>query len=500
MVSYAVISRRKLLTQSAAALAGGLAFFNRLLGNASAAEAAPAPLPDPATRNPQLTTRNSRPYTPVTTPNGSTLPCVLRDGVKEFHLVAEPVKREFAPGMTVNCWGYNGQTPGPTIEAVEGDRVRILVTNRLPEPTSVHWHGLIVPNGMDGVGGVTQKAIPPGETYAYEFTLKQHGTQMYHPHTDEMIQMALGMQGFFVIHPKDGEEEPVDRDFCIFLQEWAVAPGTTTPNPNVMTDFNLFTFNSRIYPGTDPLVVKTGDRVRVRLANLSMDSHPIHFHGHVWWTTYTDGGMIPKSARWPSATSNVPVGATRTMEFVADNPGDWPFHCHKNHHAMNAMTHDIPNVLGADPQAFNARMSRLVPGYMPMGENGMHAMTGMNMGLPRNTLPMMAGEGQFGPVGMGGMFTLLKVRDELPRGYGVDPGPYQNPPGTVAGPVAADGRILPAPASGDQGPTPGKMSMPMGKAGTPAVPQVYTCAMHPEVAQDHPGKCPKCGMTLVLQK
>ncbi len=135
---------------------------------------------------------------------------------------------------------------------------------------------------MDGVGGVTQRAIPPGETYAYEFPLVQHGTHMYHPHTDEMIQMAMGMEGFFVIHPKDGEPDPVDRDFCIFLQEWAVEPGTSTPNPNVMTDFNLFTFNSRIYPGTDPLVVKKGDRVRVRLANLSMDSHPIHFHGHVW--------------------------------------------------------------------------------------------------------------------------------------------------------------------------------------------------------------------------
>ena len=341
------------------------------------------------------------PYTPVTTPNGSTLPFVLKDGVKEFHLVAEPVKREFAPGMTVNCWGYNGQTPGPTIEAVEGDRVRILVTNKLPEPTSVHWHGLIVPAGMDGVGGVTQRAIPPGETYAYEFPLMQHGTHMYHPHTDEMIQMAMGMQGFFVIHPKDGEPDPVDRDFCIFLQEWAVEPGTSTPNPNVMTDFNLFTFNSRIYPGTDPLVVKRGDHVRVRLANLSMDSHPIHFHGHVWEVTGTDGGPIPKSARYPEATTNVPPGTTRTMEFVADNPGDWPFHCHKNHHAMNAMTHDVPNVLGAKPAAFQRKMNALLPGTMSMGETGMHDMTDMHMGLPKNTLPMMAGQGQFGPVGDG---------------------------------------------------------------------------------------------------
>ena len=126
----------------------------------------------------------------------------MKDGVKEFHLIAEPVKREFAPGMMVNCWGYNGMTPGPTIEAVEGDRVRLLVTNRLPEHTTIHWHGIILPNGMDGVGGLTQPHIKPGETFAYEFTLRQHGTYMYHPHADETVQMAMGMMGFLVIHPK----------------------------------------------------------------------------------------------------------------------------------------------------------------------------------------------------------------------------------------------------------------------------------------------------------
>ena len=126
----------------------------------------------------------------------------MKNGVKEFRLLAEPVKREFAPGMTVNAWGYNGSTPGPTIEAVEGDRVRIYVTNNLPERTSVHWHGILLPNGMDGVAGLNQPHIEPGETYVYEFTLNQHGTFMYHPHSDEMVQMALGMMGFFVIHPK----------------------------------------------------------------------------------------------------------------------------------------------------------------------------------------------------------------------------------------------------------------------------------------------------------
>src|ERR1700682_3779890 len=173
-------------------------------------------------------------YTPVVTPNGSTLPYVMDHGIKVFHLIAEKVKKEIGPGMVVNAWGYNGQSPGPTIEAVEGDRVRILVTNKLPEATSVHWHGVILPNGMDGVAGLNQPHIQPGETYAYEFTLKQHGTQLYHPHSDEMVQMALGMMGFFIVHPRAAEQPRVDRDFAIVLHEWSIAPGTSRPNPAVM--------------------------------------------------------------------------------------------------------------------------------------------------------------------------------------------------------------------------------------------------------------------------
>jgi FtsP/CotA-like multicopper oxidase with cupredoxin domain len=371
-------------------------------------------------------------YTPVETPNGSTLPYEMDGDVKVFRLVAEPVKREFAPGMVVNCWGYNGQTPGPTIEAVEGDRVRIYLTNRLPEPTTVHWHGMIVPNGMDGVGGVTQPHIQPGETFKYEFTLKQHGTQMYHPHSDEMTQMALGMQGFFVIHPKKPARR-IDRDFCIFLQEWFVEPGASTPNPMVMTDFNIFTFNSRVWPGTAPMVVRTGQRVRIRLANLSMDNHPIHFHGHKGWQTGTDGGPIEESAWWPLTTIDVPPGTTRDLEIVADNPGDWPFHCHKNHHAMNAMGHDVPNMIGVDQRGVTRKVSELVPGYMAMGTQGMSEMGEMHMRLPKNTLPMMTGQGQFGPIDMGGMFTILKIRDGI-ASYD-DPGWYKHPAGTVAGVV-----------------------------------------------------------------
>ena len=150
------------------------------------------------------------PYTPVITPNGVTLPYKMVDGVKEFRLVVEEVEWEMSPGMIVKAWGYNGRTPGPTIEAVEGDRVRIFVTNKLKEATAVHWHGVLLPSGMDGVKGLTQKGIAPGDTFKYEFTLRQHGTQMYHSHGDEMTQIGLGAMGFFIIHPKKSQ--------CTFFQ------------------------------------------------------------------------------------------------------------------------------------------------------------------------------------------------------------------------------------------------------------------------------------------
>jgi FtsP/CotA-like multicopper oxidase with cupredoxin domain len=368
--------------------------------------------------------------TPVTIPNGSKLPYTMDGKVKVFHLVAQKVKREFAPGMTVDCWGYNGDCHGPAIEVVEGDRVRILVTNELPEPTSVHWHGVRLPNGMDGVAGLVQPHIKPGETYAYEYTLRQHGTQMYHPHSDEMVQMAMGMMGFFIIHPRRPRPRKIHRDFCIFLQEWFIDPGTSTPNPMVMLDFNLFTFNARAFPGTDPLIVKTGDRVRIRIGNLSMDSHPIHLHGPSFKVVATDGGQIPPAGQWPETTVNVPVGSTRDVEVVATDPGDWAFHCHKTHHTMNPMGHDIPNMMGVSQKGIEQKIRKHLPGYMAMMETGMGHMH--EMGRPKNTLPMMTGQGPFGPIEMGGMFSVMKVRDELPKGYDADPDPYDHPPGTKA--------------------------------------------------------------------
>ena len=311
--------------------------------------------------------RKSPPWS-VETPAVSKAPWTLNAGVKEFHLVAEPVEREFAPGFRLKCWGYNGQTPGPTIEAVQGDRVRILVTNKLPEHTTIHWHGLILPNGMDGVGGLNQPHIKPGETYAYEFTLKQHGTFMYHPHADEMVQMAMGMMGLFIVHPEVQHESRPDRDFALMLHEWSVHPGTYRADPSVMLDFNHFSFNGKVFPATSPLVVRTGQNVRIRLGNLSMNQHPIHLHGHTFKVVATDGGTIPTAGRWPQTTVPVPVGSTRDIEFVATEPGDWVLHCHKSHHTMNAMGHGLPNALGADLGASETKLRKLLPDYMAMGE------------------------------------------------------------------------------------------------------------------------------------
>lgn len=370
----------------------------------------------------------------VITPNGTTLEWKMEEGVKVFHLVAEPVTREFAPGFVVNCWGYNGQTPGPTIEATEGDRVRILVTNKLPESTTVHWHGILLPNGMDGVTGLNQKPIKPGETFAYEFTLRQSGTHMYHPHYDEMTQIGMGMMGLFIIHPKEPtEEEKVDRDFAIMLHEWAIPIGAATPDPTVMLDFNYFTFNSTVWPKTECLVVKKGERVRIRLANLSMDSHPIHLHGYEFTITSHGAKRLKPTAQYEAVTVNVPVGETRDIEFVADAPGDWAFHCHKTHHVMNAMEHGLANMIGVDLSGIEERIEKIIPGFMAMGTTGMGHMFEMQhhhgSKKPYN-FPPLGSQGQFGTIQMGGMFTVLKVREGI-TSY-VDPGWYQNPPGTVA--------------------------------------------------------------------
>ena len=419
-----MITRRSFFTHASLAVAAG-----------SVAKSALAALPEIVTRDSALMQIPPAPATgphfrPVVTLNGWSLPWRMRGGIKEFHLVAEPVIREIAPGMQANLWGYNGQSPGPTIEVVEGDRVRMFVTNRLPEHTSVHWHGQRLPNGMDGIAGLNQPAIDPGKTFVYEFIARRSGTFMYHPHADETTQMAMGMMGFWVTHPKDPNFMPVDRDYVFLLNAYDITPGSSTPKVSTMTDFNLWTFNSRAYPGTAPMVARLGERVRIRAGNLTMTNHPIHLHGHEFEVVGTDGGWTSPAARWPEVTTDIAVGQMRAIEFNATAEGDWAFHCHKTHHTMNAMSHSLPTMLGVEQEDLAKQIGALVPQYMNMPA-AMGDMR-MQMPLPANTLPMMAGSGPYGKIEMGGMFTLMKIRAGLARDDYKDPGWYQAPPGTRA--------------------------------------------------------------------
>jgi len=195
--------------------------------------------------------------------------------------------------------------------------------------------------------------------------------------------------------------------------------------------------------------------VRIRVGNLTMTNHPIHLHGHRFEVAGTDGGWVPKSARWPEVTTDVAVGQMRAIEFVADAPGDWAFHCHKSHHTMNAMGHDVPTLIGVDHRGVAEKINKLVPGYMVMGDKG-GSMGDMKMPLPANTLPMMSGDGPFGNLEMGGMFTVLKVREGQKRGDYSDPGWYRHPPGTVAREWTGDGAetLPPSPRAPDARPAP----------------------------------------------
>ncbi|MEY3532868.1 MAG: Copper resistance protein precursor, partial [Pseudomonadota bacterium] len=251
-------------------------------------------------------------------------------------------------------------------------------------------------------------------------------------YTQELVRFWDVMMGLFIVHPKDPAFMRVDRDFCFLLAAYDIDPGTYMPRVMQMTDFNLWTWNSRVFPGIDPLVVNKGDRVRVRVGNLTMTNHPIHMHGYDFEVTGTDGGWVRPEARWPEVSIDIPVGAMRAYEFDAKYPGDWAIHCHKSHHTMNAMGHDVPTFIGADKSRLTKLIQKHQPEYMPMGTAGMADMGEMSMEIPANTVPMMTGWGPHGPIEMGGMFSVVKVREGIAPDDYADPGWYENPPGTEA--------------------------------------------------------------------
>jgi manganese oxidase len=331
------------------------------------------------------------------------------------------------------AWGYNGSVPGPMIEIVEGDRVRIIFENKLPEATTVHWHGLEIPIEMDGTPYISQPMVEPGGVFIYEFTVNQHGTFFYHSHG--AMQEMLGMIGMFVVHPKTPHTPRVDKDFAMILQGWALLPNNDVPNTFSM-EFNWLTMNGKSAPATTPMIVKKGERVRLRIVNLGMDHHPIHLHGHQFYVTGTEGGRVPESCWYPGNTVIVGVAQARDVEFVAQYEGDWMLHCHLPHHMMNQMV----------------------------------SMVG----------PMMMSHGSGSDTGLSMENGMLTKGHALSEDFG---------PGFGRGMAMTTNEQSASHAVGQKAATP-----------LPVQGDFYACPMHPEVKSNKEGKCPKCNMALVKKQ
>jgi hypothetical protein len=357
------MSNRRTFLQSAFALGAGLSAVPNLFAQKHA-------------HMPGMKGMSMGTNVPILTPDVADLPFEMDNGVKVFHLVAEPVKQEILPGRVLDLWGYNGSAPGPTIQANEGDRVRVVFDNHLPEPTSIHWHGFEIPEAMDGVPGIGQKPVPPGGRFVYEFTLHQHGTYFYHSHM--AMQEMLGMLGAFIMHPKEAYSPAVASDYVILLQEYAVLPNNNVPNTMNM-EFNWLTFNGKVGPAATPLVVRQGDRVRIRMINLGMDHHPIHLHGFTFWITGNEGWRLPEAQWMRRNTALVGVAQAQDIEFIANTPGSWMLHCHLPHHMMNQMSSNV------------GKMTRLGKG-MSAGEDmesGMGMLTGSGNATSENRGPSL---------------------------------------------------------------------------------------------------------------
>jgi FtsP/CotA-like multicopper oxidase with cupredoxin domain len=260
----------------------------------------------------------------------------LVDDVKVFELTAKAVKWTLTDGVEATAYTYNGTVPGPMIRVTEGDKVRIIVTNQLPEPTTIHWHGVEVPNAMDGVPGLTQDPIQPGETFTYEFVAKPAGTYMYHSHYDGDIQVGAGLYAPFIIDPKEPEANPPTVDKTLMLSEWLVRDGITyAAMPMGGMEPNYFTINAKAFPSTETINVKKGDVVRLRLIGIGQFIHPMHLHGMAFKIVATDGHPVPEATQLTKDTISVAPGERYDIEFVATEPGQWMLHCHILHHTTN---------------------------------------------------------------------------------------------------------------------------------------------------------------------
>jgi FtsP/CotA-like multicopper oxidase with cupredoxin domain len=275
---------------------------------------------------------------PVDARGDEILPARVEAGVKVFELEAAAIGWSILPWVRVTAYAFNGQVPGPRIRVTEGDRLRLIVRNALPEPTSVHWHGLIVPNAMDGPATITQAPIPPGGSYTYEFEARQVGTFFYHSHLEPDRQEGLGMYGALIVDSRTPPSPlPYDKELVVELQEWLVKNGYTFPAmPMDGMMPNFFTINGKAYPATETVRLKVGERLLVRFIGSSSGFiHPMHIHGGPFTIVATDGYPVPDSARVTKDTVNVGPGERYDVIWNAREPGKWLLHCHINHHTTN---------------------------------------------------------------------------------------------------------------------------------------------------------------------
>jgi FtsP/CotA-like multicopper oxidase with cupredoxin domain len=267
---------------------------------------------------------------------------------REFVLTASEFDWELQPGTKVRAWGYNGQMPGPELRVREGDHVKVTLRNELPVPTTIHWHGLNVKPEMDGPAGLNQDPVEPGGTFVYEFTAGPAGSRMYHSHTDVTTQIALGLYGSLIIEPRHHKTQ-YDREYTYMLSEWDmemtpdVATGKAPRGPRDSQlrggelGADLFLMNGHIHEAINPIKVKEGDKILIRLMNMGAMPHPIHIHGHSFKIVATDGNPVPPDAQLTKDTVLVAPGERYDLELIANNPGVWMVHCHIENHAANGM-------------------------------------------------------------------------------------------------------------------------------------------------------------------
>ena len=273
----------------------------------------------------------------------STLEPRIEGGVKVFDLDVSVIGWNILPDQQVEAYAFNRQVPGPRIRVTEGDRVRINVTNHLPEATSVHWYSMILPNEMDGAADVTQKPIEPGESYSYEFTAREAGTYFYHSHKEPDRQQGLGMYGALIVDPRDPARDAAydyDQEVVVQLHEWLERDGYTYPAMTMEGALpNYFTINGKSYPETETVDMEVGERLRIRFIGSNNNFvHPMHVHGGPFEIVETDGNVVPEGARLLKDTVNVGPGERYDVIWEARRPGKWLLHCHIPHHTTNDNT------------------------------------------------------------------------------------------------------------------------------------------------------------------